>query len=96
MKKYDHFEMRCPRLGGEVTFSYCRREGGDIPCLRVITCWHSFFPVEQYMKKNMTEDAWNSFVNRIPKDKIITIVELIEEAKKREGQKKANKDNGSL
>ena len=35
----------------------------------------------------MTEDAWNSFLNRIPKDKIITIVELIEEAKKRAGQK---------
>jgi hypothetical protein len=87
MKKYDHLEVRCPRLGGEVTFSYCRQEGGDIPCLRVITCWHPFFPIEQYLKRNMTEDAWNSFVRRIPKDKIITIVELIEEAKKRAATK---------
>jgi hypothetical protein len=87
MKKYDHFEMRCPRLGGEVTFSYCRREGGDIPCLRVITCWHPFFPVEQYLKRTMTADAWNTFVLQVPKDKIISIIELIEAAKKRAARK---------
>jgi hypothetical protein len=87
MKKYDHFEMRCPRLGGEVTFSYCRREGGDIPCLRIITCWHPFFPVEQYLKRTMTADAWNTFVLQVPKDKIISIIELIEAAKKRAARK---------
>jgi hypothetical protein len=87
MKKYDHFEMRCPRLGGEVTFSYCRQEGGDIPCLRVITCWHPFFPVEQYLKRTMTADAWNTFVLQVPKDKIISIIELIEAAKKRAARK---------
>jgi hypothetical protein len=87
MKKYDHFEMRCPRLGGEVTFSYCRQEGGDIPCLRIITCWHPFFPVEQYLKRTMTADAWNTFVLQVPKDKIISIIELIEAAKKRAARK---------
>lgn len=87
MKKYDHFEMRCPRLGGEITFSYCRQEGGDIPCLRIITCWYPFIPVEQYLKKSMTADAWDSFVSQMPKDKITSIIELIEEAKKRAAQK---------
>ena len=83
MEKYDHLECRCPRLGGEVKFSYCEKEGGNIPCPRIITCWYPFFPVKQYLRETMTPDAWDTFVRQAPKDKIITIIELIEAAKKR-------------
>ena len=87
MEKYDHLELRCPRLGGEVKFSYCRKEGGDLPCLRIITCWYPHFPVEQHLRANMTKDSWDSFVGQMPKDKITTLMELIEAAKKRTTQK---------
>jgi len=87
MRKYDHLEIRCPRLGGEVTFSYCRKEGGGLPCQRIITCWSPFFPIEQYLRETMTADTWDAFVRQIPKDKVTTIIELIEEAKKRAKQK---------
>jgi hypothetical protein len=87
MEKYDHLEIRCSRLGGAVTFAYCRQEGGDVPCLRIITCWHPFFPVEQYLKENLTNEAWDNFMSHVPKDKITTLMELIEEAKKRAQQK---------
>lgn len=87
MKNYDHLEIRCPKLGGEVTFAYCRQEGGDLPCRRVIACWYSYFPVEPYLRDSMSEETWNRFVNQTPKDKIITLVELVEEAKKRARQK---------
>jgi hypothetical protein len=87
MEKYDHLEIRCPRLGGAVTFAYCRQEGGAMPCFRIITCWHPFFPVEQHMKENMTADSWDNFVCHMPKGKITTLIELIEEAKKRTQQK---------
>ena len=83
MEKYDHLELRCPRLGGEVKFSYCRKEGGDLPCPRIITCWYPHFPVEQHLKANMTKDSWDSFVGQMPKDKITSLMELIEAAKKR-------------
>jgi len=82
MEKYDHLGLRCPRLGGEVRFSYCRREGGDLPCLRIITCWYPFFPVEQHLRENMATDSWDSFVGQMPKDKVTTLIELIEAAKK--------------
>jgi hypothetical protein len=87
MEKYDHLELRCPRLGGEVKFSYCRKEGGDLPCLRIITCWYPYFPAEQYLRASMTKDSWDSFVGQMPKDKITTLMELIEAAKKRTTQK---------
>jgi hypothetical protein len=87
MEKYDDLEIRCPRLGGEVKFSYCEKEGGNMPCHRIITCWQPFFPVEQYLKKTMTADAWNIFIHQVPKDKITSIIELIDAAKKRAAQK---------
>lgn len=80
---YDQLELRCARLGGEVKFSYCRKEGGDLPCLRIITCWYPFFPVEQHLKEIMTQESWDAFVSQMPKDKITTLMELVEAAKKR-------------
>jgi hypothetical protein len=87
MDRYKNIELRCPRLGGEVNFSYCEREGGNIPCIRIISCWNPYFPVEMYLKKKMTKDAWERFSCYIPKDKVTTLIELIETAKKRAGEK---------
>lgn len=83
---YDHLELRCPRLGGEVRFAYCKREGGDMPCLKIIKCWQLFFPVEAYLKESMSHEAWEHFSCQVPKDKMTTLIELIEAAKKRATQ----------
>ena len=84
--QYDHLEIRCPRLGGEVAFSYCRKEGGDLPCPRIIICWQLYFPVEIYLRKHLTEGEWDRCFNRPPKTKMTTLIELIEEAKKRKAR----------
>jgi hypothetical protein len=86
MKNCNDLEMRCPRLGGEVTFSYCKWEGGDSPCLRVINCWQPVFPVETYLRESMSQDVWKSFSSQTPKDKVSTLIELIEAAKRRKTQ----------
>jgi hypothetical protein len=83
MKNYDHLAIRCPKLGGEVTFSYCSKEGGDLPCLRIIDCWQVFFPVEAYLIGRMSQESWERFSRKAPKDKMSTIIELVEAAKKR-------------
>lgn len=86
VKNYRHLEIRCPRLGGEVTFSYCEREGGDKPCMRVVTCWRPFFPVEAYLRESLSQEAWERFSGQTPKDKVSTLIELIEAAKIRSKQ----------
>ena len=43
-ENYDHLQYHCPRLGHEVTFSYCRQEGNRIPCSRIVACWRLSFP----------------------------------------------------
>jgi hypothetical protein len=82
---YDHLEIRCPRLGGEVTFAYCQKEGGDLPCPRVLACWQPHFDVETYLRGKLTETEWDCCFNQPSKDKVASLIELVEAAKKRKG-----------
>lgn len=80
---FDDLQIRCPKLGGEVTFAYCRQEAGSLPCPRVVVCWYLYFPVQSHLEQILTEDEWERFCSYKPKDKVTTLVELIEQAKKR-------------
>jgi len=73
--------MRCPRLGQEITLSYCLQESIDLPCSRIVLCWSSAFDVETYLQKRLSPDLWQKFINSQPKDKVASIIELIEAAK---------------
>jgi hypothetical protein len=79
----DQLQIRCPRLGGEVTLVYCLKEGGDIPCPRTIQCWQQYFDVEQKLRDKLTEEQWDRCFGKTPKEKIVSLIELIEAAKKR-------------
>jgi hypothetical protein len=75
--------IRCPRLGDEITFSYCLQESGEFPCSRILRCWSSFFDVEYSLKAKMATEKWDSFKNSQAKDKVTSLIELIEAAKAR-------------
>lgn len=81
-KSHDHLELRCPKLGGEVTFAYCLMEGGDLPCPRTIVCWQPYFPVETLLREKLTQEQWDRCFGQEPKEKIVSLIELIEAAKK--------------
>jgi len=80
--RYDSLQIRCPRLGGEVTFAYCRVEGGDIPCMRIIACWQSCLSIAGYLEEILTPAQTERFCGLRPKDKVVSLIELIESAKK--------------
>ena len=75
--------MRCPRLGGEAPFTYCLQEAGELPCHRIVVCWQPFFPVESCLRKMLSSEKWEEFTVRKPKEKIVSLLELIEEAKRK-------------
>jgi hypothetical protein len=77
----EHLEIRCPKLGGEVTFAYCLVEGGDLPCSRTIVCWQHYFPVEIHLRAKLTPEQWDRCFSQTPKEKMVSLVELIEAAK---------------
>lgn len=75
--------IRCPRLGHEIAFAYCAREGGDVPCPRIIHCWRPFLPVEAYLREMLPSEAWERFIRHAPADKVTDLIGLIERAKRR-------------
>lgn len=74
--------VRCPRLGGEVPFSYCLQEGGELPCHRTVLCWRPYFPVETFLRERLTPQVWDECFGNRQKDKVTSLVELSERAMK--------------
>ncbi|RLB14284.1 MAG: hypothetical protein DRG82_14085 [Deltaproteobacteria bacterium] len=79
----ESFQIRCPRLGHQIYFSYCRTENSGLPCFKVLDCWSPHFPVEEYLKSDLTPEEWEKVFEKKPKPKMLSLVELIEQAKKR-------------
>ena len=82
MQTDEQLWTRCPRLGGEAPFTYCLREAGDLPCHRIVICWQPLFPVEEYLRKTLSPQRWKEFADRKPQEKIVSLIDLIEEAQK--------------
>ena len=75
--------IRCPRLGHHIYFSYCRKENRGLPCFKTLDCWYEHFLVEDLLREQLTPEQWNSVFESPPKPKMLSLVEMIEEAKKR-------------
>lgn len=83
----DDYKIRCPRLGHQITFSYCRIENRGLPCFKTLDCWFPHFGVEDHLQNELSPEEWNKVFKAPPKQKIISIIELIEQAKKRKTNK---------
>ena len=74
--------IRCPRLGHQVVFSYCRSENMGSPCFKILDCWFQHFNVEEYLKELIGSKECEALSNRPGPKKVQSLVELIEQAKK--------------
>ena len=83
----DDQKIRCPRLGHQISFSYCRLENRGLPCFKILDCWQGHFQVEGYLKKELTAEQWEKAFSGAPKPKILSLVELIQQAKGRAKEK---------
>ena len=52
------FNIRCPRLGHQINFKYCRSENGGIPCFKTLDCWYSHFNVLAHLKEKLTQEEF--------------------------------------
>jgi hypothetical protein len=84
MKSCREWIIRCPRLGGEVPFSYCEREAGELPCRQVVRCWSTGFPVGEYLSETLTPEVWDRFRSEVPKDRMTTLLDSVESARQRQ------------
>jgi hypothetical protein len=90
-KSKDHLEQRCPRLGGSVSFQYCRTSGEEgLPCWKIFDCWWEYFDVVTFLRTHLPEDVVDRIANTRPKPKLTSLVEIIAQAQKNVGAKKGH------
>jgi len=87
-EELDKKSLRCPKLGGEVPFSYCKIVQDGRPCERIMVCWEVFLDIEAYLRDHYTPSEIEHFLHPTPKDKMTTLIDIIEQAKKSSGKKK--------
>ena len=78
------YDIRCPRLGHQIPFSYCRAENMGSPCFKILDCWHSHFQVEKFLREQLTPEEWEKVFKKHLKPKVLTLVEMIEQARRRQ------------
>ena len=52
IERFDSLSIRCIKLGGPVTFEYCRKLNDGLPCASVVGCWAERFDVASFLKRN--------------------------------------------
>lgn len=88
---YDSLVIRCPSLGGEVPFQYCRKLNEGSPCKRLPVCWAEKFDIFGYIKRFYSPEEIDGFFIRTRPgrlDQIFFNLERVERMKK----EKMNKD----
>ena len=86
IKKHDKRENYCRMLGHVLPFKYCRTMKEGLPCGRILDCWFEVMPIEQFIEVNYSEEE-KKIIFEPPKQKMISLVEILEKARK-EKQKK--------
>ena len=81
IEQHDEKTIRCPRVGGEVNFRFCRSENNMLPCRFIVGCWQGQINIGAFLQEHYSEDE----LNRIfapPKPKIESLVGLMEKVRK--------------
>jgi len=79
---HDTLTIRCPQLGGEVPFRYCRTVNEDLPCRSIIVCWEFRIEISKFLGEHYSMDQIQRALAPPNQTRIETILELIEKAKK--------------
>jgi hypothetical protein len=79
------FAIRCPRLGHQINFVYCRKENSGIPCFKTLDCWYSYFDVQSFLEDKLSKDDFKKAFVEKGQPKVLSLLDLIEKAK--EGKK---------
>jgi len=78
---HDQRSRRCPMLGHPLTFAYCRAPGSSRPCRKILDCWWETFDVEIFIRSCYGDESLEE-IAAPPKEKVLTLLELIEQARK--------------
>jgi hypothetical protein len=88
IEEHDALIIRCPMLGGEVPFHYCRTMNEELPCRKIIICWEFRIEIGKFLNENYSIGQIQQAFAPPTKTRLETILDLIEKAKqtKEEGE----------
>lgn len=75
------FTIRCPRLGHQINYSYCRHENNGLPCFKTLDCWYLYFDVRACLENQLSPVTFQTVFQRKAPPKVLSLLELIEQAK---------------
>ena len=82
-RAFDQIEVRCPRLGGEVSFGYCRLVADGLPCERALICFERKFPVAEYFRRVLKEATFRQCFEEGPtEDRYQRLLRKVSQTKK--------------
>ena len=81
IEQHDDKTIRCPRVGGEVNFKFCRSENNMLPCRWVVGCWQMQMDVKKFLDEHYSKEELEK-IFAPPRPKIESLMDLIEKAKR--------------
>lgn len=81
IEEYDNKQIYCRMLGHPISFSYCRKCNIGTPCRSIYNCWFEYIDITTFMDEHFSTDLLEQ-IKAPPKDKTVSIHELIKKAKK--------------
>ena len=78
--------IRCPRLGHQVDFAYCRQENKGLPCFKALDCWHVHFPVAEFLRQELSPGEWDAAFVQPKTPKLSSLLGLIQTARDRNAE----------
>ncbi|MBI5500587.1 MAG: hypothetical protein HY907_10110 [Deltaproteobacteria bacterium] len=85
LRAFDSLTVRCPQLGHDITFGYCRVLEDGLPCSRALVCFASRFPVEAFFRAILTGETFVRCFERPRPDRVGRLLSEVEAARKRAG-----------
>jgi len=82
IEEHDGLIVRCPSLGGEVPFRYCRTLQGDLPGPRMTVCWEFRMEISRFLSEHYSADQIRRAWPLPTRTRLKTILDLIEAAEK--------------
>lgn len=80
---YDAKKRRCPMLGHELTFSYCREPSRETPCSKIFDCWWERFDITDFIRSHYPPETIAGILE--PKrPKVASLFEIIQKVQKNE------------
>ncbi len=75
---------RCPRLGHELTFGYCRQESRGKPCRLILDCWWERFDVRAFFQAHLPQEEMvqmERVCSAPPPAKVTSLLDLIQQTR---------------